>query len=125
MRVLLIACLLASASSAWAEWLQLFASADGVLYVDPGSIRRNGELRRAAVLLDFAKTEGASAMSNLIVEEHDCSRERRRVLAFSEYSGPMASGTLIHHVPLRDTAAWHPVPAGAEHAAVRGFLCAR
>lgn len=60
MRFPVIALLLIIATPACAEWVKMWDTGDGVLYVDPETIRRDGDLRRASVLLEFAGAEHAA-----------------------------------------------------------------
>lgn len=44
-------------SSAWADWIAIGKSPDFTMYVDPQSLRRNGNIASAWIMGDYVKTQ--------------------------------------------------------------------
>lgn len=91
MRILL--CLLALASApAWAEWEKVAESDEATLYVDPATIRKDGEMRTASTVHDLREKGKNGEMSRRALEVHDCKENRYRTLSYSLYPEPMSGG---------------------------------
>jgi len=98
---LLIAVLLMSVGPAYADWV--FVDKDNhpeyVVYVDPDTIRRNGEVVELRALLDFETTQTVPSPPYLSVKaqrEINCAEERIRLLAMTAFSGNMGSGEVVY-----------------------------
>jgi len=107
----LITLLLLSVGPVYGEWVSLGEDQEGMTtYIDPATIRRKGNLVKMWILFDFRTTQtvlGTSYLSDKALDEYDCAEERRRTLAFTNFSGNMGSGRVVH----RDTdeEKWEPV----------------
>ena len=95
MRVVLAVLLMLAAAPAWAEWVEFGSTAEGVQYVDPGTIRKDGGLRSVWALIDLIARGKIGELSRRAQWEFDCERQRFRLLAFSSHSGPMATEKLL------------------------------
>lgn len=94
MRMLL--CLLAlAAAPAWAEWAKVAESSDATFYLDPATIRKDGDLRTVGTLRDLKEKGKRGEMSRRALEVHDCKEARHRTLSYALYPEPMSSGQLI------------------------------
>jgi hypothetical protein len=67
------------------------------VYVDPDSIRREGNLVTMRQLIDFKWMQGSARgptrfMSTETHKQFYCTEKRLRLLAFTEFSGRMATG---------------------------------
>ena len=95
----LITLLVLNSGPAYAEWVALGTTDDGMTtYADPGTIRRNGDLVKMWALYDFKTrhtVEGKSYLSYKVLREYDCAEERIRYLAFTFFSGKMGSGKVV------------------------------
>lgn len=97
----LMAVLFMSVGPACAEW-RFVDKADHheyVVYVDPDTIRRNGEVVQMWALLDFEVTQVEPSPPYLSVKAHreiDCTEERIRLLAMMAFSGNMGSGEVVY-----------------------------
>ena len=109
MRVVLMAVLLLAAGHARAVWVKYGETEQFVFYLDPATIQRNGELRRVWQLRDWKAGNRGEQRSARILREYECKDRRNRVLAVTEFAGPMATGT-----PLRSSGF---APAKWEHIA--------
>jgi hypothetical protein len=90
---------------------------DGLtVYVDPDTIRRNGNLVKMWLLYDYnSKTtqtqERGSIVSAKTQCEYECLEERFRTHAMLEYSGNMGEGKLVF--TNTDVGNWAPILPGS------------
>ena len=82
------------------------------VYVDPDSIRREGSLVTMRQLINFKWMQGSARgptrfLSTETHKQFDCAEKRLRLLAFTEFSGRMATGILAHGYV--DKGNWLPV----------------
>lgn len=96
MRAVLSALLLLTAASAWAGWVKVAEAGDTAYYVDPESVSDQGNVRRVAVIHDYATEEPGGVRSRRVVYEIECAGERLRSLSATEHSEPMAQGKTLH-----------------------------
>jgi hypothetical protein len=95
MRCLLLVFLMLTTTPTWAEWVKVTASSDDVYYLDPSTIRRDGNFRKAWTLIDFIKMGRKGVHSLKAFKEFDCKEERFRVLTAVGYAGQMGTGTVL------------------------------
>jgi hypothetical protein len=109
---LLLAFPVLSGGPAYAEWV-LTSGDDEVglkVYVDPESIRRKGNLAKMWQLYDYKTVQtvaGDSLLSIKRYNEFDCVDARTRMLAYTWFSGNMATGKVVYSTP--DEQQWEPV----------------
>ena len=99
-RLLLIALLMLSGGSAYAEWVavqknnQLAGSM--TVYADPDTIRRRENLVTMWQLIDYTIMQGGRSPSRFssrkIQKQFDCVGERLRLLALTDFWGNMGTG---------------------------------
>ena len=101
MKRLLILMMLVSLP-AWAEWVELGRKGKGqaafTQYIDPTTVRKSTNGRRAWVMWNFDQTQREASpwyRSVIFLDEFDCAGERSRTLQWSEYSGPMGVGEVV------------------------------
>lgn len=95
MRILL--CLLAFvAAPAWAEWVKVGENTALTAYLDPATIRKNGNFRKVWLVLDMKAREKNGLMSRKSLVEYDCNDERSRTLSLSAHSESMAGGNVLY-----------------------------
>ncbi len=123
-RLLLFTLLFLSSVSAYAEWVAV--EKDSLLpglqtvYVDPDSIRREGNLVTLWQLIDFKWMQGnprgtSRFLSTKTHKQFDCAGKRLRLLAFTEFSRRMGTG--IRNDGYVDQGNWIPVePESMNHA---------
>jgi hypothetical protein len=95
MRTILYLLIAVMAAPAWAEWVAVSESNDLVAYIEPSSIRRNGNLRKVWQVQDLKQRDEHGAMSRRLLVEYDCKDERFRVLSTSTHAEPMAAGKAL------------------------------
>lgn len=84
---------------AWAAWVFVASSQGASQYVDPETIRKTQNGRRAWNLMDYANlqrdSEGESYRSEMVLSEFDCAGESFRSLQISYHSGRMGLGGVV------------------------------
>ena len=127
-RLLLITLLLLSSEPAYAEWT--WASANNqvglTIYIDPDTVRRNGDLVELWELYDYKSIQtvaGDSFLSSKALRQFDCLKQRTRLLAFGHFAGNMGSGNRVFSDA--DESEWKPVAAGSVGQALWRFACGK
>ncbi len=92
MRTLALTLLLLLTTSASAN-LQKVTEVGGTTYYVDSSVSGGDNLRRVAVVHDYATPEPDGVRSRRVVYDINCSAERLRSVSVNEYSTPMAQGT--------------------------------
>ena len=112
---------------AQAEWVRLASAGEGevTVYVDPASIKREGNVVEFSALFDYATVRtlsGAPFQSATMQEQIDCAGRQSRTLAVSSHSEPMAGGHIVStatggYLP------WTPIDPQSIVAAIFKFVC--
>ena len=122
--LLLVVSLTLSESSASAEWYLLDGNNHAKVYIDRETISRTGDVVRVWVLDDL-KTPHTRGLSTFLSvraqEEHDCSKERFRLVALEQFAGNMGIGDSIYKKS--GESGWAPIPRGTMAHAVWKFVC--
>ena len=88
--------LLFVSGSAFAEWSFLFESTSGnMYYIDPTTIRKDGNLRTFWAKTEFKKRLKGGSISGREKLEIDCKKEAVRLLAAATFADPKLRGELI------------------------------
>lgn len=123
-RLLLIISLLLSGSPAYAEWVKVGDNDEFSAYVDPDTIRRNGNLVEMWELHDFKTIQtvkGTFFLSGKIQGQYDCAEEQHRRLASTAFSGHMGTRTVVNSES--DPSKWIPVIPGSVGQALSAVAC--
>ncbi len=121
-KTLLLPLLLLVTGSAWAGWEKISTTAD--LYIDPATIRKDGNLRKMWSIRDFKQRDKEGAMSIRTRIEYDCKDERRKILTISTHTEPMAGGTTIESYG-EDPKGWVEIPPGSTDEIMLKIACAK
>lgn len=123
-RLLPIILLVLSGGPAFAEWVALESQYQSLglqtVYVDPATIRREGDLVTLWQLTDYTWKQGNIIGSRRFAsttthKEFDCTGKRVRLLAFTDFLGHMGTGSAASGYVDQDT--WLPVePETLNHA---------
>lgn len=91
----LMTLLVLRSGSAYAEWVAIAGDDEAgmTVYVDPDTIRRNGDLVKMWHMSDRKTMEGYGSIKTQ--REYDCAEARHRLLAATIFSGHMGQGTLL------------------------------
>lgn len=115
-RQLLLILLVLMSESAYAEWVpvqkEYLLPGLQTVYIDPTTIERDGALVTLWQLTDYKWMQGGPRstprfLSTTIQKQFDCMEKRFRLLAYTEFSHRMASGTAADG--LVDQEMWLPV----------------
>jgi len=109
---LLITLLMLSSGTVFAEWVLVSGddAAGLAVYVDPATIRCNGNLAKMWQLYDYKTVQtvaGDSLLSIKRFNEYDCGEERTRMLGYTWFSGNMGSGNVVYSTT--EQLPWEPV----------------
>ena len=94
-RILLTALLLTTTPMVWAGWVEFGKSDGATFYIDPLTIRKEGNLRRVWQLLELEKEAPDGERSRRSLFEYDCKNERHRIVDTTRHSGIMAGGKVL------------------------------
>lgn len=94
--------------SGWADWVKVDETKAETFYIDPASIRKEGNLRKVWEVGDNKMREKNGTMSSRARTEYDCKNERFRTLAFSTHSESMAHGQII--LQGKESTTWQDIP---------------
>jgi len=127
-RLIVMTLLVLSSSPAYAEWVKVSDSdeAGKTVYVDPATIRRNSNLVTMWQFYDYKTVQTVGGIRFLTVKEQwefDCAEERRRVLALTEFSGNMGSGTVVY--TNSEVGKWQPVAQSSIGQLLWKFACGK
>ena len=130
MKKLLLVSLMLLTGSAWAEWKyvteQTYGGQEMVYMVDPDTIKKNGNIRKAWGLTVFMNREESGALSNRWQQEFDCKEEQRRFLAFSLHSDRFAKGTVLHIQDINQKdAPWKAVAPNTIDSEILKYVCSK
>ncbi len=130
-RYLLIALLVLYGGLASAEWIELQTTYQSpglrTVYVDPATIRRDRHLVTLWQLTDFRWQQGGKVghrfLSAKTLKQFDCGRKRVRLLAFTDFSGHLGTGTPTDG--LVDEQAWLPIEPESLNQALWDTACGK
>jgi hypothetical protein len=123
MKRILLAVLMLTATSAWAEWAQFSETGNGVYYIDPATIRKDGKFRKVWEVLDLSERNQDGVKSIRTLTEYDCNEQRHRTLAFSAHNESVAGGNPL--ASDNSTGAWKHIAPRTVAEGVFKFVCAK
>ena len=121
-----------SSAPAYAEWQAVekdyLLPGLQTVYVDPESIRREGNLVTMWQLIDFTWMQGnprgpTRFFSTKTHKQFDCKEKRLRLLAYTEFSHHMGTGIATNGYVNKDN--WLPVEAGSISHALWEVACGK
>ncbi len=109
---LLLILLILTGQPVYAEWVLVSGDDEAGLkvYVDPATLRRNGNLAKMWDLFDYKTLQivaGDSLMSMKRFNEYDCTEERTRMLGYTWFSGNKGNGNVVYST--MEQLPWEPV----------------
>ena len=129
---LLTTVLFLSSGPAYAAWVAVeknyLLPGLQTLYVDPATIRREGNLVAVWQLVDFKWMQGSARgparfLSTKTHKQFDCTEKRLRLLAFTEFLRPMGTGISADGYVDKDK--WLPVELESINQALWEVACGR
>jgi hypothetical protein len=114
-------------TAANAEWQKVTTTDSGIIYVDDGTIKRNGPIRSFWSLLDYRTPQkaqrGAYFVSTRTHMEMDCRKEMVHILQFSMHSGPMLTGEIVDSQGVMRE--WQTIPPDTPLVNLFKFVCGK
>ena len=121
MRIVLCLALALVAAPACAGWLRVGETDNATYYLDPVTIRKDGNLRSVREVQDLKQRDKQGVMSRRSLFEYDCKKERSRLLSLSGHSEPMATGRVLFSDD--EPEKWSNSEPGTVTATILKFLC--
>lgn len=123
-RFLLLSFFLLVTGSASAGWEKVGATDKAVMYIDPATLRREGNFRKIWLITEFQQRSENGTVSTRHRDEYDCGSERRRVLSMSTHTKSMAGGKTISSTS-EPNGVWREIPPGTVANDVLEVVCAQ
>ena len=112
--------------AALAEWVQVSETVSIYKYIDPETIRRDGNFRKVWEINDFKQRKKNGELSARMRSDYDCKQEIYRFLSISHHSEPMSGGTTLYSVDFsRLPDDWREIPPETPSETVLRIVCAK
>lgn len=108
---------------AWAEWKEISETDEAIYYIDPTTIRKEGNLRKIWVLKHHKKRSATGSKSVLNRDEFDCTNELRRYLVISGHTELQAKGETL--MTIKEPGKWGEIPPHSTAAHIFATVCAQ
>jgi hypothetical protein len=126
-KILMMLMLLVSTNVFAVDWVVAGGNDIFTHYVDPQSIKRDGNKVKAWVLYDFKSSQvgvgNKTSMSAVDRDEYDCFEDTVRSMDIYEYSGKMGTGDIVLSIPNLTQPAKSVIP-GSTAATQLKLVCA-
>lgn len=123
--VLLCLGLLAPASATKPRWESVLLNDQGLFYIDPKTIREEGERKEVLSLLDYKKTQTTAAgkpyLSIEALVRINCRQRMARIIHLTYYSGNMLAGEVVERQGMLQE--WHDIENGTPIQRIARRLC--
>ena len=122
-KAILMALLVAMSSSAMAKWVEVGKSKDFIVYFDPATIRKSGNMVKIWTLHDYKTNQGSmpSYMSATLEREYDCIEKRGQQLFLAFYQKNMGRGATTWKNAGPNN--WQPIASGTIKETVWKYAC--
>ena len=126
-KALLLMLLTVMSGNAAAAWVEACSNETATIYIDPGSIRKSGDVAQMSNLLDL---KSGVVLGELVAftsykehQEFDCKKRQARILYVSWYAENMGSGRMVGS----DSAPtnWRPVRPGSMCEVLLDLACGK
>ena len=121
MRFLLSIWIMCWALPAAAAWEEVDETQTAVVYIDREKIYTEGANPKVLQLIDMKKKNKLGAQSRRLLVEYECKLKKRRTLAFSSFSEPMAKGVVVFRNSVSGN--WYPIQSDSVAEAVFKIVC--
>ena len=121
MRFLLSIWIMCWALPAAAAWEEVDETQTAVVYIDREKIYTEGANPKVLQLIDMKKKNKLGAQSRRLLVEYECKLKKRRTLAFSSFSEPMAEGQVVFRNSVSGN--WYPIQSDSVAEAVFKIVC--
>ena len=121
MRFLLSIAIMSWVLPATAAWEEVDETQTAVVYIDREKIYTEGANPKVLQLIDMKKKNKLGAQSRRLLVEYECKLKKRRTLAFSSFSEPMAEGVVVFRNSVSGN--WYPIQSDSVAEAVFKIVC--
>ena len=104
-----------------AAWEEVDETQTAVVYIDREKIYTEGANPKVLQLIDMKKKNKLGAQSRRLLVEYECKLKKRRTLAFSSFSEPMAEGQVVFRNSVSGN--WYPIQSDSVAEAVFKIVC--
>ena len=122
MRKILFTCLLIATNLAYADWVNVGESAEATIYIDPDSIRKDGDMRKVWGIQEMKERDSEGERSRRFREEYDCAGGRKRFLSATTHTDTMAGGKIL--VTITEPSPWADIRPGTVAEDALKIVCA-
>lgn len=120
-----------SGGSSFAEWVPIDGAyqlpALRTIYIDPASVRKEHRLVTLSVLIDWKSMQGgrspARFSSTIVTKQIDCSGKRVRLLAATDFYGPMGTGVATSGIGDRSQGLWTEIEPDSLSQGLGNMVC--
>lgn len=95
MKNFLFICTLLATGPVAAEWVNVGTFGDNSLFIDPTTVRKDGDFRKVWGIQDLKVRDSDGELSRRYREEYDCNARRKRFLSATSHSELMAGGKTL------------------------------
>ena len=120
-KAIALSLMLLATSSAWADWEMISETHRANFYIDPTTIRKDGNFRKVWEVQNLKVRHKDGEKSWRTRNEYDCINERQRILSFSTHSGPVATGDVLQIG--REPGSWSDVAPGTSGDTILRIVC--
>jgi hypothetical protein len=113
---------LIAASAATADWVAVGETPQATIYIDPETIRKDGDLRKVWGIQDMKERDEDGERSRRFREEYDCSGSRKRFLSATTHTDPMAAGKVVNTIS--EPSPWSEIKPGTFAEDALKLVCA-
>lgn len=117
--------LLTPAQAAKPRWESVLLNDQGLFYIDPKTIREDGERKEVLSLLDYKKTQTTSAgkpyLSIEALMRINCRQRMARIIHLTYYSGNMLAGDVVERQGMLQE--WHDIENGTPIHRIARRIC--
>lgn len=124
-KLLLFLILVVVNNSVVAEWILISENDQLILYSNPVTIIKSGNMVRMIRLTNFKTAQrinGKSYLSTKRQDEYDCLKQRYRIIYVNAYTENMGEGKVVIRV-INKPDDWKLISSGSQGEAVWSFAC--
>jgi len=124
-KLLLFLILVVVSNNAVAEWILISENDQLILYSNPVTIIKSGNMVRMIRLTNFKTAQrinGKSYLSTKRQDEYDCLKQRYRIIYVNAYTENMGEGKVVIRV-INKPDDWKLISSGSQGEAVWSFAC--
>ena len=103
-------------------WRRMGETALATVYVQAGSLQRDGQIRRVIEMQSLKEKDVDGVLSRRYTAEYECRHQMFRIGRVSSHAGPLLSGAQVFDV--QEMGYWRKIVPGTAFALLFGMVCA-